>query len=323
MTTIMTEKKKAKMPRKNKMRYFLRHITQMPLLTALLLSVCALAMWTVDYIRMPELWRSLMVTQILATSCAVLLCMTLYRAKATAHFTLLPAVLYIVAVAVYPYLRLHWHPQLVIGILLFFLYSTRDMTDSHEPNGLVFFVTILLCLATLVLSDALWCIPMIWIVVLLQGLFTLRTVLASVLAVVLVAIYYTLAMYLGWAEGWNFSVLFDREWLTDLMPLCMSCSVAVMMVAFLVIAGFTFRRSSYDLVSTRMLLYHVVMWGLLTAPLILFTTVEPDSWSMLPFTLSAVTSIFLLQKQSEARGITFIAYMAGTVALYLWLVLSL
>lgn len=305
------------------MRSFLRHITEMSMPVVLLLLVCSLAMWTVDYIRMPEQWIQLLATQTLVQVCAVMLCAVLYRAKATARFTLLPAVLYVSAMAVLPLLRIHWQPQLVVAVLLFFLYATRDMSDTHEPNGLVFFVTILLCLTSLLMPDALWCVPMIWIVVLLQGAFTFRTIMASLLAIALICIYYVLAMYIGQAEMWDYSVLIDRHWFAQHLPVCLTTSIGIMLLAFLLITVCAFRRSSYDLVSTRMLLYHTVLWGLLSAPLIVFSVAEPYNWVMLPFTLSAVTGIYLLQRQSESRGVTLLLYLTGVVTLYLWNILAL
>ena len=279
------------------MRYFLRHITQMPLPAVLLLLVGALAMWVVDYTRTPELWLTILSTQTLVLINAILLSMALYRAKATAHFSLLPAVLYILTVGVFPFLRVHWQPQLVVAILLFFLYATRDMTDTHEPNDLVFFVTLLLCLTALMSPDAVWCIAFLWLVVLLQGAFTLRTIFASLLAAALVCIYYVLVLYVGWAEMWDYTFLFDRQWIGYNQP----------------VALFT----------TVMLLYHVVFIGLLSAPLILITATELDSWALLPLSLTATTCIYLLQKESESRGITLLVYIVGTITLYLWLVLSL
>ena len=288
-----------------------------------MLSVCALGMWTVDYIRVPDRWLSLLLTQIFVVVNAGLMSATLYRAKATSRFSLLPALLYITAIAVFPYLRVHWQPQLLIGVLLFFLYATRDMSDTHEPNGLVFLITLLLCLIALIIPDTLWCIVFLWIVVLLQGAFTFRTVMASVLAVALVSAYYVLAIYAGWAQEWSFSPLYERRWLWQDNPACVTVTVIVMLVAFLYMTGGAFRRSSYDLVSTRMMLYHVVMWGLLSALLIVLTSAQPDCWVLLPFTLSAVAGIYFMQKESESRGVTLLLYLVGAVALYLWLVLSL
>lgn len=290
---------------------------------ALLLSVCLLGMWVADYIRMPELWLSLLLTQCLVILNSGLLCALLYRAKATAHFSLLPAVLYIAAMGVFPYLRLHWQPQLIPAILLFFLLTTRDVSDPHEANGLIFFSSLLLCLTALLVPDAVWCIAFLWVVVLLQGAFSVRAVVASLLAVALVAIYYVLAMYVGWVDMWDTSVLIERQWFAHLLPAALTTAIIILLLAFLLVTSGAFRRSSYDLVSTRMLLYHVVMFGLLAAPLILFTSAQPDYWVMLPFTLSATVGIYMMQKESETRGVTLLLYLIGAVGLYLWLSFSL
>lgn len=298
------------------MRYFLRQITQMPLSVALLLLIAALCMWVPDYVRAPELWPTTLLAQLLILLNGVLLCTTLYRAKAAPHFSLLPAVLYVLATAVFPLLRMHWQPQLPIVILLFFLYITRDMSDTHEPSGLVFFVTLLLCLAALLVPDALWCISFLWIVVLLQGTFTLRSILASLLAVALVGVYYVLAMYIGWADAWDYGQLLDRRWFGLDQPACIITAVAVMLSAFIVIGISAFQRSTYDLVSTRMLLYHVVLMGLLSSPLILLSASRQDCWALLPCALTATTGIYLMQKETESRGITLLIYIIGAIALY-------
>ena len=295
----------------------------MPLLTAFLLLVAALCMWVVDYVHMPDLWLNTLIAQLLVLLNALQLSMTLYRAKATAHFSLLPAVLYVLAVAVFPYLRMHWQPQLIVCLLLFYLLFTRDMSDTHEPNGLVFIVTLLLCLTAMLVPDALWCIPLLWLVVLLQGAFTFRTIVASILAVVLVGGYYVIAMYFGWVQMWDFSVLYNRHWIGGGQPVCLTVTLITLFVAFLCLTAGAFRRSSYDLVSTRMLLYHAVLWGLLSTPLVLFISAQPDYEVLLPLSLSAVAGIFFMQKQSEARGITLLLYLVGTVAFYLWMVISL
>ena len=75
---------------------------------ALLLLVCASGMWVIDYIRMPELWGTILGSQLLTLFSGLLLCMTLYRAKVSEDFSLLPAVLYVAAVGVLPNLREHW-----------------------------------------------------------------------------------------------------------------------------------------------------------------------------------------------------------------------
>lgn len=280
-------------------------------------------MWTVDYVRLPELWRTILGAQAMVAVNGLLLCLTLHRAKASGHFSLIPAVLYVAATGVYPYLREHWQPQLIAAILLLFLYATRNLADSHEPNNLVLLMTVLLCVVGLWIPDALWCIAMLWIVVLLQGMFTFRTIVASVLGIGLVGVYYAVALYMGWAEGWDYWALYDRRWIGFQAPACIIVSIVIMYLGFLGVTSGAFRRSSYDLVSTRMLLYHVVLLGLLSTPLILLPTPHPDSLVLLPTALSSTAGLYLLQKQSEDRGVTLLLYIVITAALYTWVLLTL
>lgn len=305
------------------MRYFLRHITRMRMTTAILLLLCALGMWTVDYVRTPDQWITVLMAQLLTVACGVWLSMVLHSAKAAEHFSLLPAILYVAAVGVIPYLRVHWQPQLITIVLLYFLYVTRDMKESSEPNGQVFLVSVLLCLTALWIPDALWCILFLWVVMLLQGLFSPRTVMASLLGVMLVGVYYVLAVYIGRAEMWDYRQLIDRTWFRYDTSDSVAVVVGIMIAGFLTAAIAAFRRSSYDLVSTRMLLYNSALLGLLSSPLILWTVAQPDCWVLLPLALASTTGIYLLQQESETRGVSFLVYLTIAVAMYLWLVLTL
>ena len=305
------------------MKYWLSHITRMSIPMALVLLVCASGMWVIDYIRMPELWGTILGSQLLTLVSGLLLCMTLYRAKISDNFSLLPAVLYVSAVGIFPYLREHWEPQLIAVILLLFLYATRDMTNSHEPNSLVMLMTILLCVTALWVPDAMWCILMLWLVVLLQGTFSLRTIMASLLGIILVGIYYAILLYYDIAEKWDYATLVDREWFGQSLPACITGTVGIMYAGFLGLASGAFIRSSYDLVSARMLLYHAVLTGLLSSPLIAFTATNQGIWVLMPLSLSATAGIYMLQRESESRGVSLIMYLTGAAALYLWIVLTL
>ena len=72
-----------------------------------------------------------------------------------------------------------------------------------------------------------------------------------------------------------------------------------------------------------MLLYHAVLTGLLSSPLIVFTTANEGIWLLLPLSLSTTAGIYMLQHESESRGVSLILYLAGAVALYMWNVLTL
>lgn len=305
------------------MRYFLRHIVTMPTPIALLLLVCALGMWTVDYVRIPEQWGLVLCTQMLTLTNAVMLSTLFYRAKASGHFSLVPALLYVLTIAIFPNLRVHYMPQIIVIQLLSYLLLTRDMSESNELNGTLFFVSLLLCITALFSPDAMWCIVFLWVVAWVQGCFSLRTILASLLAAGLFAIYYALMVYMGWSEQHDWSVLVVREWFAYNSATLTVVSVSVLYAAFLYMSGAAFRRSSYDLVSARLLLYHVVMLGLVSAPLVLFVAATQDALVLLPLALAATTGVYLLQKESESRGITLLVYLAAAITLYILFLSSL
>ena len=116
---------------------------------------------------------------------------------------------------------------------------------------------------------------------------------------ILVGIYYAIMLYFDIANMWDYNELFEREWFGFSSPICITATVGVMYAGFLCVTGGAFSRSSYDLVSARMLLYHAVLTGLLSSPLIVFTTVNQDIWVLLPLSLSATAGIYMLQHESE------------------------
>ena len=289
----------------------------MSLLPAVLLAIGALALWVPDYRSAPERWPELMCTQLLLAANAVLLSVLLYQGKASRSFTALPVPLMILTVAVLPQLRYSWLLQLWIAVLLLFLFFIQQLAENQSPNGHVFFTSLVLCILSLWLPDALWCIVYLWGVVLMMGALSLRTILASAMAVAVFVFYYQIAGYIGWSVEWAWSSILSRSWMASALPLHDIITIAVVLIATFVITFATFRRSLYGFVSTRKLLYYCVALYLIVTPLVLFY--RPDGGgihALLAIATPAVTSIYLLQKESESRGITFLLYIIVALALY-------
>lgn len=289
----------------------------MSLLPAVLLAIGALALWVPDYLSAPERWHELLLTQLVLIANAIMLSALLYQGKASRSFTALPVPLMIFTVAALPQLRSGWLLQLWIGVLLLFLFTMQQLADNQPPNGYVFFFSLVLCILSLWLPDALWCIVYLWAVVLMMGAFSLRTIMASAIAMAVFVFYYRIAGFFGWSMEWGCSSLLSRSWLATVMPLHDTIAIAFVLVATFAITFAAFRRSLYGFISTRMLLYHCVMLYLIVTPLVLLC--RPDGGgihALLAIATPAVTSIYLLQKESESRGITFILYIIGALALY-------
>ena len=274
-------------------------------------------MWVPDYLHTPELWLDLLLAQVLVTVNAVFLAILLYQAKASRSFTGLPIPLMILAVAVLPQMRYYWLLQLWVFVILLFLYLMRDASDSQPPNGYVCFISLALCVLALWTPDTLWCIVYLWLVMLLSSAFSLRTIMASAIAVGVFAFYYGIAYYLGWVGEWSFDALLNRSWFAQNIPAHEVVTLAAVLIGTFAIAFAAFRRSSYGFVSTRMLLYHSVLLYLVATPLIVYDHPEGGVMcAMMAVATPAITSIYLLQKESESRGITFLVYVLAAVGLY-------
>ena len=274
-------------------------------------------MWIPDYVNNSEQWIDLMLTQLLVIANAIFLSIVLYQAKASRSYSALPIPLMILTTAVLPDMRSTWLLQLWMFIILMFLFLMQQLSENQSPNSYVFFVSLLLCILTIWIPDAVWCLLYLWLVVLQCSAFSLRTIFASAIAVAVFAIYYGIAYHLGWVSELPLDSLLDRSWFADYASVRHLVSVSVVLVSTFAIMFASFRRSSYDFVSTRMLLYHCAMLYIVATPFILLSKPEGAVMhAMLALATPAVTGIYLLQKESESRGITFLLYVLVALALY-------
>lgn len=275
-------------------------------------------MWVPDYVHMPAVWDELLLTQAGVLFNAVYLSVLLYQARASKSISFLPAPLFILTVAVLPGMRCHWQLQLWILAVLLFLHLVLHTGDHEAPNGYVFFFSLLLCILSPWIPDALWFVPYAWVVVLMFGRLSVRTLLASVIAAAVFAVYYGAAVYFGMVDDWSFmTTLFPRSWFAWNADVPDILSVVIVLLATIAIAASSFLRSSYGFVSTRMLLNHFVALFVIAVPFILFVRpASADTVAMAALAAPAVTGIYLLQKESESRGITFLAYVLVALALY-------
>lgn len=275
-------------------------------------------MWIPDYLCAQQLWVDLMITQIMVVVNAVFLAVLLYQAKASRSFTALPVPLTILTIAALPEMRFDWVWQLWIFTILLFLYLVQDVSDTQSPNGYIFFTSLILCVLSLWIPDASLTILYLWLVVLFYSAFSLRTIFASAIAVAVFAFYYAIAYYLGWTDEWSWIGLIERTWLGYSVSAQWMLTIVVALAGTLAIAFAAFRRSSYGFVSTRILLYHSAALYLVAIPFVLFPAADGGAMhAMLALAIPAITSIYLLQQESESRGITFLVYLLVAFALYM------
>ena len=311
----------------------------MSLPTAIILMVVAVAMWIPDFIAAADMgatacrWLYLpvtidtetnailivAVTLLLTLLNALLLMSLLYTAGATRERSLLPLVVYVFLTSAIT--ELHYLPSfqvalIFISLMLALLYKVYRQPFATEE---VFLATLLLLIGSMFAPDFLWLILFIWIGLVSERAMSMRSLLASLIAIVVVGSVVALIemLTIGGIIGEPFANLINRSLITiDLSPLFIGYALLALISIILVIYYF----------STRTLLNvkHIVAYDLFVGLMIvvfIFTIWRGDnSLNLYPlglFAFSALISHYFLNNQSIARGVLFILYFVAQIAFFI------
>lgn len=296
----------------------------MPLAVSVILIAGALTLWVPDYVAAPADWLALSATQLLVLLSGSLLAELLYRARAMAHRSAVPVLLYILSCALLPEIRTTWQPQVLVLTAVLVLLIMQAVGDHDEPLEMAFLTTLLVCLTSLIVRDALWLMPFVWVVPIVQRQFTIRVFTASLLGVGLFLLYFMVISYVTLLpESLKpilvayFQPLTERyalfeHGLHSLFPWV----IISYMVALIIFVIATLMRSSHDYVQTRNLTYQLILLYVMILPFALFLVPDVGILALLPWILSAMASIYLFQKESVSRGVTLLVYIAVCAILY-------
>jgi hypothetical protein len=109
---------------------------------------------------------------------------------------------YFLVMSAIPQLHACWQGQVcVLGILVIVLLLNRAVyqRDGVEES---FLSSVIVCLLGFLYPWALVLLPLMWVLLLIQRAMTLRVLLASLIGVLLVAIYAQIIRYLGWMDSY-------------------------------------------------------------------------------------------------------------------------
>lgn len=109
---------------------------------------------------------------------------------------------YFLLMSAIPQLHACWQGQVcVLGILVIVLLLNRAVyqRDGVEES---FLSSVIVCLLGFLYPWALVLLPLMWVLLLIQRAMTLRVLLASLIGVLLVAIYAQIIWYLGWMDSY-------------------------------------------------------------------------------------------------------------------------
>lgn len=282
-------------------------ISRIPLPIAIALSVLVLCGWIPDFIACD--YSSFATAFPLYFTFALMLVnayIVFFLTRATGvvrYRDLLPVFLYLITTTAFPAIHTRWQLQAAVALLMILVQILHRAYREEDTARDCFLATALALIASLFEPVAIVIVPLIWLAYIFLRAMHLRTILASLIAIVLFALYLALAMYIGDLDCpyRNLVLLPDLQAMLELpsnLSHAMGFALLVVYGLFVVlhyvlciVASIRTNRDSVGQQSLLLLLYI--------------------------FFLPTATAVFFFrQNQSLARGITFILYLLLLLTAY-------
>ena len=293
----------------------LKHITGLGWVTAILLSLLLLGLWVPSFIANPLLCA---VTCTLALFNAMLLIALLYRTGVTRVLSGMPMVCYLCLMGMMPALHTLWQSQVAVlcllTVILLLHLSWRKNPAVQESFG----ATLLLCAAGLFMPDMLVFVPLLWGGMMMQRAFSVRTWMASLTAIALVALYGWIAWH--WFD-WTLRLASPYE--AFLLRNVGLPSGEIIPAALIVLFGFFFAVCGLldynrENVSVQSLFVILTAILLVTAILMFFPPVLfPSAAAAAVCATAGLAAVFFTSHQSLFAGISFLLFLLLPVAVTL------
>ncbi len=296
------------------MAHFLKHISKLSLPVAILLLVGIGLLWLPSFTE--QSGGSVMLTLLLTLLAAALLQFFFHFSGLTRDTDILPAVLYFAAISVFPSLHTLWQGQLGVCAMLIILHILFRGFREKETAKDAFISSFILLLASLLVPDMIWLFPFIWIAYIILSAFSIRTMLATLIALGTFVIYMGLGIYLQRISNPFLNIL-DRqfifesadpeEWVMQAALMCMGCYFFIITVI----------RVDRDSVRQQAVM---TLFALFFAPCIMMVLYPMTPMRTLPLMLAMLSGLavtFMRQTESVHRGIIFLLYLALLAAGYI------
>lgn len=292
------------------MNTYLKYITQLGTLSAVVLTVLALLMWIPDFSHADNNYGVIVATLGLTILNGLGLTLLFYESGVTRFLQALPFILYLVVFSSFHGFHTYWQAQLAILLLqptILFLQHSHLNAKSQET---AFISSIFLLVASLFLPAVVWFIPLYWVGLIYQQAFSIRTFLASVLAIAVFAIYYAIAYYfVDWVPEYaiirpvSFIINMENGGLEYLIYACVVIAVSIFLSANVL------WRLHRENNRTR---FMAVLFGNMligTSVLTLIPVVGSNNLPLLLFVCVALAELYFHQQQSTFRGIIFVVLL--------------
>lgn len=290
------------------MQKWLKHITEIGWFTATILIVFALCLWIPDYIIHSSDFIDITICLVLTILNAAIATFACFQTKITRNYSPMPIVCYLLLSGLAYQTHQSWQAQIAVLItqiiVVLILNSWRKQNAVEES----FLSSLLLITLVMIIPDAVVFFPLLWLSFVLQRAFSLKVWLASITAIVVVAIYAIALNYTGWFDDFYFaslSQIITRSWIkidTNLITIGASSIAGVL---FLLYSFIDFQRDNTS-VQSFIILYsclYIISTILMFFPPAYF----PSLIGISVFATSMLAlSTFALKQQSVVTGITFL-----------------
>lgn len=299
------------------MKYFLRHITQLNILAVLLLTAVGIVAWIPD-IRDPryDSWATLL-TLLLTLANGACMAWMFYRMNITRFYTALPFVVYLFTTSAFPMLHHYWQGQaaiLVLTPLIVLLYSTH--LDERSQRS-VFGATILLLLASVMMPALVWMLPVVWMMMIYQHALSLRSLLASFLAMVVFGIYaglfdYFLGLSIPYRTGTPTWLMHGTD--TSMADFVQCATCIGFGGLFMVLVAWQLGREGHDVRFATVVFSLILLLG---GAMAIFPQPGHNNVPVLLYGFATLSTLFFVQRESAVRGAIFILLLVLSVVAYL------
>lgn len=303
------------------MKFFAR-ITRMSMPVALLLSAVVMCGWIPSFLTAG--WKLVLPAMLPVVFNGLLFWMLMMHAGVVRGRDGLPLFMFLLPPAVFPACHICWQGQTAVTCMLIVLLLLHKAFREEEPAEGAFVIALLLLIASLVLPDMVWLIPVVWIAYIILHSFGLRVWSATLISVALFAVYFLIAYYSGWI-GNPYTMIFSRVWLFDSSPLSDAVEEVALIGNGIVLSVASLVRVDRDSIGQQNRLLLFILFYVACAGLSLFpvrsaaTAIVPCCGSIFPVLLmlfSGLSVLFFRQRESVARGITYIVWIVLCVLCY-------
>ncbi len=293
------------------MKYFLKHITQLNLPIAILLSVGCVGFWVPDFLQENVQWGMLLGTLGLAWLNGCTLVFVMYQSGITRKLEGLSCVLYLLLIGAIPMLHGAWLTQIVVFVFQLILLLVMRCYRNERAMEPAFLSSLLLCSAALVMPDLLFLLPVLWLMLIVQRAMNMRVWLASLIGASVVGIYTLVLRKMHlialvdvadiWVRGENVHVV-------------VSSLVSVVGLFFVIV---NLMRQNIENTAIT-----VFVWCLMLAfvPCAILMWLPPAYFASLMglavFSLVALAAYFFSSRESVFAGVVFIVLIALWVGEY-------